>query len=63
MDGAEPGVSRDLLAWLSRLASVAAFSPLLDVPWTEQRERGYGHTLREICQQPLTWPRTAATTG
>ena len=24
-------------------------------------ERGYGHTLREICQQPLTWPRTAAT--
>jgi fructoselysine-6-P-deglycase FrlB-like protein len=61
MDGAEPGVSDDLEAWLSRLASVAAFSPLLDVPWTEQRERGYGHTLREICQQPLTWPRTAAT--
>jgi len=24
---------------------------------------GYGHTLREICQQPLTWPKTAVAMG
>src|SRR4029453_4120902 len=58
-DGAELKDSGDGQAWFARLASVAAFAPLLDVPWTEQRERGYGHTLREICQQPLTRPRTA----
>src|SRR5215469_4436682 len=28
---------------------------------TEQREAGYLHTLREICQQPQTWVTTAAT--
>ena len=27
---------------------------------SEQRERGYRHTLREICQQPDTWLATAA---
>jgi tagatose-6-phosphate ketose/aldose isomerase len=50
-----------LEAWLGRLAGTAAFAPLLEVPRAAQLERGYGHTLREICQQPLTWPRTAAT--
>ena len=48
-------------AWLARLAAVEAFGSLLGAPRAAQLERGYGHTLREICQQPLTWPRTAAT--
>ncbi len=51
-DGAE--------AWFARLGSAAAFRSLLEAPWEAQLERGYGHTLREICQQPLTWPKTAA---
>jgi tagatose-6-phosphate ketose/aldose isomerase len=51
-DGAE--------SWFARLASVPAFRALLEAPWETQLERGYGHTLREICQQPLTWPKTAA---
>jgi tagatose-6-phosphate ketose/aldose isomerase len=59
-DGAEPKVSGELEAWLARFRTLPAFSALLAAPWEEQLERGYGHTLREICQQPLTWPRTAA---
>ena len=47
-------------AWLGRLASTPAFQSLLEIPRGAQLERGYGHTLREICQQPLTWPKTAA---
>lgn len=60
-DEAEREVSDALEAWLDQLGGVPAFSPLLGASASEQRERGYGHTLREICQQPLTWPRTAAT--
>ncbi len=30
-------------------------------PWSEQLALGYGHTLREIRQQPETWPDTVAT--
>ena len=47
-------------AWLGRLASTPAFRSLLATPRDAQLDRGYGHTLREICQQPLTWPKTAA---
>ena len=54
--GAEP-----LEAWLGQLAGTSpTFAQLLEPPFEVQRERGYGHTLREICQQPLTWPGTAA---
>jgi D-galactosamine 6-phosphate deaminase/isomerase len=60
-DETEREASDALEAWLQQLAGVAAFAPLLGASQAEQRERGYGHTLREICQQPLTWPRTAAT--
>ncbi len=56
----EPRDSGDLEAWLARLGSLPAFSALLGARREQQLERGYGHTLREICQQPLTWPRTAA---
>lgn len=46
-------------AWLAGLAASAPFDELLAAPEAERRARGYGDTLREICQQPLTWPRTA----
>lgn len=41
-------------------AQVAAVAALLDQPVEAQHARGYYHTLREICQQPGTWRRTAA---
>ncbi len=47
--------------WLETLSGTGALGALLRVPRTEQLDRGYGHTLREICQQPLTWPETTAT--
>jgi tagatose-6-phosphate ketose/aldose isomerase len=39
---------------------VKTFSELRSTPESEQRERGYYHTLREILQQPATWLETAA---
>lgn len=48
MNGSLPGLS-------ARLAALAA------VGEAEQRQRGYHHTLREICQQPETWRVTART--
>ena len=38
-----------------------ALRELLAASEEEQQASGYSHTLREICQQPLTWPATAAT--
>ncbi len=35
-----------------------SFQALLEPPAADQRKRGYFHTLREICQQPLTWEDT-----
>ncbi len=40
--------------------AVKSLSELRGVPESEQRERGYFHTLREILQQPDTWLQTAA---
>jgi tagatose-6-phosphate ketose/aldose isomerase len=54
----EPGASVD--AWLGRLSAVGELATLLDRPWEEQLARGYGHTLREIAQQPVTWLETAS---
>ncbi len=49
-----------LAAWIQKLADrVPAFRSLLHCTIPEQIERGYFHTLREICQQPLTWDATA----
>jgi tagatose-6-phosphate ketose/aldose isomerase len=56
---AAPEAPGALDAWLARLARVDAFAPLLGPPAAERQQRGFGLTLREICQQPLTWPRTA----
>ncbi|HWQ53717.1 MAG TPA: hypothetical protein VN442_08530 [Bryobacteraceae bacterium] len=51
----------------AHLRDLAGRSPalreLLDATEQEQQESGYEHTLREICQQPSTWPATAATTA
>jgi fructoselysine-6-P-deglycase FrlB-like protein len=49
-----------LEAWLAELADRGEIGRLLEPPFDEQCARGYGHTLREICQQPITWPETAA---
>jgi tagatose-6-phosphate ketose/aldose isomerase len=58
--GSELAGFASLDAWLAALAGTSAFGPLLDPPAEEQLRRGYGHTLREISQQPLTWIETAA---
>src|SRR5262245_54490136 len=47
--------------WLSSLVGRGALGTLLSSPLEEQMRRGYGHTLREIAQQPLTWLETAET--
>ncbi len=49
-----------LEAWLADLAPRGEIGRLLEPTFEEQCARGYGHTLREICQQPITWPETAA---
>jgi len=46
--------------WLASLAGQGAIGTLLSPPPEEQVRRGYGHTLREIAQQPVTWIETAA---
>jgi tagatose-6-phosphate ketose/aldose isomerase len=45
------------------LGESGAFSDLLQPAFETQVERGYGHTLREIVQQPVTWQGTAAQMG
>lgn len=46
-------------AWLAELAGRGEIGRLLEPTAEQQLERGYGHTLREICQQPVTWSETA----
>jgi sugar/nucleoside kinase (ribokinase family) len=49
-----------LLAWARELSgAVSSVAELTAQPWAQQCELGYGHTLREICQPPLTWHGTA----
>jgi tagatose-6-phosphate ketose/aldose isomerase len=45
---------------LASLAGAGEIGRLLRPPGEEQLGRGYGHTLHEICQQPVTWRDTAA---
>jgi tagatose-6-phosphate ketose/aldose isomerase len=46
--------------WLQALAeSQPKAAEVLSRPAEEQRQHGYVHTLREICQQPSTWLKTA----
>ena len=46
--------------WLASLSGRGALGALLSYSPEEQVRRGYGHTLREIAQQPVTWIETAA---
>jgi fructoselysine-6-P-deglycase FrlB-like protein len=47
--------------WLAFVESrTAEIGQLLRAPRADQERRGYRHTLREICQQPLTWVETAS---
>ena len=45
---------------VASLAGSGALGRLLEPSRDEQVRRGYGHTLREIAQQPVTWIETAA---
>ncbi len=59
--GDAPTLPASVDEWLAALASVPGeLGALLRPSWAEQLERGYGHTLREIGQQPVTWLETAA---
>jgi tagatose-6-phosphate ketose/aldose isomerase len=44
--------------WLAFLRRVGEFDRLFSAPIPDQERSGYFHTLREICQQPLTWLET-----
>ena len=46
--------------WLASLSVRGELGALLAPSFEEQVRRGYGHTLREIAQQPVTWRDTAA---
>jgi tagatose-6-phosphate ketose/aldose isomerase len=53
-------LDRDLQAWLCQVRErVPIVDSLLQPSETQQLEAGYYHTLREICQQPMTWEATA----
>ncbi|HWX23968.1 MAG TPA: SIS domain-containing protein [Vicinamibacteria bacterium] len=59
-DGAASALPAEGLdAWFSTVAGTEPWRSLLDPPPPERESRGYGHTLREILQQPLTWEDTA----
>jgi hypothetical protein len=46
--------------WLISLSSLPGeVGALLAATPQGQDARGYAHTLREICQQPITWIETA----
>jgi tagatose-6-phosphate ketose/aldose isomerase len=52
--------SRTVEKWLATLKGRGKIGELLERDPAEQGSRGYAHTLREICQQPVTWIETAA---
>lgn len=56
MDRSAPISQSDWLQALTKSQSKAA--ELFGRSEEEQKRLGYFHTLREICQQPWTWPRT-----
>jgi tagatose-6-phosphate ketose/aldose isomerase len=57
----QPEPSPDpLREWLATLGGAGRLGALLARPFDEQLRAGYGHTLREIAQQPVTWRDTAA---
>ena len=59
VDTDDLGAGLSVEAWLGRLAREGEIGSLLAPSGSEQIARGYGHTLREIGQQPVTWIETA----
>jgi tagatose-6-phosphate ketose/aldose isomerase len=56
-----PTIPASIDEWIASLAAAPGeVATLLRPAWAEQLERGYGHTIREIGQQPVTWLETAA---
>jgi len=49
----------DLERWIEKLAGQPELDRLLSPSPEERLAAGYGHTLSEICQQPLLWTDTA----
>ncbi|HVQ24450.1 MAG TPA: tagatose-6-phosphate ketose isomerase, partial [Planctomycetota bacterium] len=45
--------------WIASLSGRGTLGALLSLPSEDQARLGYGHTLREIAQQPVTWLETA----
>jgi len=58
-DSRSVGLPSSVDEWLASLSSPGALGTLLSLSPEEQLRRGYGHTLREIAQQPVTWIETA----
>jgi tagatose-6-phosphate ketose/aldose isomerase len=61
LSGRASGTDPSVDAWLEQFKGRGEIGRLLEPTHAERLERGYGHTLREICQQPLTWRDTAST--
>jgi tagatose-6-phosphate ketose/aldose isomerase len=60
LDDVSQSTTTNTGVWLQELAAaVPALAGLLAASPEEQAARGYAHTLREICQQPLTWLETS----
>ncbi len=54
-------IEQELLTWRRHVSSqVPAIAQLLDAPEDERTKGGYGQTIEEIVQQPVTWLDTAA---
>jgi tagatose-6-phosphate ketose/aldose isomerase len=54
-------LEQELLTWRRHVSSqVPSVAELLDATEDERTKRGYGHTIEEIVQQPVTWLDTAA---
>ena len=54
-----PNSSTNLELWLETLAAVPELGRLLAPPPQDREAAGYGHTVVEICQQPLLWTDTS----
>jgi tagatose-6-phosphate ketose/aldose isomerase len=56
----QPALPSSVPEWLATLSGTGSIGRLLAAPWEDQLRGGYGHTLREVCQQPVTWIETTA---
>src|SRR5512137_1157911 len=54
-------LEQELITWRRHVSSqVPVIAELLDATEDERTKGGYGHTIEEIVQQPVTWLDTAA---